>query len=177
MGQRDLLRNLFPCLSNEERLRLKDGEVHLLEGHDAGDLPELVEETGAETHVLRRKVPSSARRVDVDDGISITVRRGGVAVGQCRGGCREEETAAAMDVAARERDSKAGGAEEQARAEEEEVPKRRRRRQRRAIDSTPLQIGAAASNRWEKVADGAAEIMRCDSLLGRAAGPHQAEAH
>jgi len=46
-----------------------------------------------------------------------------------------------------------------------------------AIDSTPLQIGAAASNRWEKAADGAAEIMRCDSLLGRAAGPHQAEAH
>ena len=137
MGQRDLLRNLFPCLPDEESLRLEDGEIHLLEGHEAGDLPELVEEPGAETHVLRRKVPSSARRVDVDDGISITVRRGGVAVGQCRGGCREEETAAAMDVAARERDSKAGGAEEQARAEEEEVPKRRRRRQRRhRFDST-----------------------------------------
>ena len=82
-----------------------------------------------------------------------------------------------MDVAAREGASKAGGADEQARAEKEVVAKRRRRRQRRAIDSTPLQIGAAASNRWEKVADGAAEIMRCDSLLGRAAGPHQAEAH
>jgi len=149
VGQRDLLRNLFPCLPDEESLRLEDGEVHLLEGHEAGDLPELVEQPGAEPHVLRRKVPSSARRVDIDDAVSVTVRRGGVAVGQCRGGCREEETAAAMDVAAGEGASKAGGAEEQARAEKEEVAKRRQRRHR--FDSTGrLEAGAAASDRWEK---------------------------
>jgi hypothetical protein len=30
-----------------------------------------------------------------------------------------------------------------------------------------LEAGAAASDRWEKAVDGAAEIMRCDSRLGR----------
>lgn len=133
---RDLLRNLFPCLPDEERLRLKEGEVHLLEGHEAGDLPELVEEPGAEPHVLRRKVPSSAGRVDIDDAISITMRRDGViTVGQCRGGRGGEETATDVAVAAREGGSKAGGAEGQERAEKEEVAKRRRAR-RHPLDST-----------------------------------------
>lgn len=135
--ERDLLRNFLPCLPDEESLRLEDGEIDLLEGHEAGDLPELVEEPGAEPHVLRREIPSSARRVDFDDAIGVTVRRGDVAVGQCRGGCGGgEEAAAAVDVAAQGA-SKAGGAEGQAWTEHEEVAKRRRRRPRRhRFDST-----------------------------------------
>lgn len=134
--ERDLLRNFLPCLPDEESLRLEDGEIDLLEGHEAGDLPELVEEPGAEPHVLRREIPSSARRVDFDDAIGVAVRRGDVAVGQCRRGCGGEEAAAAVDVAAQGA-SKAGGAEGQAWTEHEEVAKRRRRRPRRhRFDST-----------------------------------------
>lgn len=90
----------------------------------------MVEQPGAEAHVLRREVPGAARRVDVDDAVRIGMGRGLVAVGQRRGGCGGEEAAAAVavDVAAGEGAREAGGAERYARAEEEEVAKRRRRR-------------------------------------------------
>jgi hypothetical protein len=102
--------------------------VHLLEGHESGDLPELVEQPGAEAHVLRREVPGAARWVDVDD--AVTLRRGGVAMGQRRGGGvgKEEEAGVAVAAAARQAAWEAGrvGASGEARAEED-VAKRRRR--------------------------------------------------
>lgn len=45
-------------------------------------LPELVEEPGAEAHVLRGEIPGPARRIHVDDGRTVgrLHRRGGLAI-------------------------------------------------------------------------------------------------
>jgi hypothetical protein len=84
------------------RLGLQHGEVHLLERHQAGHLPEVVEEPGAEPHLLRGKVPGAARRVE----LHYPRLRGAVAaMGQrrARGGAEDADKAAAGGEAAQRR--------------------------------------------------------------------------